>query len=75
MLMDEQPQEERDGLEPNQEQLLAALRAQGLEGRRVLDIGCGAGHLHHRLLDEGAASVVGVELSAAYLEQAKSLLP
>jgi 2-polyprenyl-3-methyl-5-hydroxy-6-metoxy-1,4-benzoquinol methylase len=72
-LMDEQPQVEQDRLEPNQEQLLAALRAQGLEGCRVLDIGCGTGHLHHRLLDEGAASVVGVELSSDYLEQAKAL--
>ena len=71
--MDEQLQVERGGLESNQEQLLAALRAQGLEGRRILDIGCGTGHLHHRLLDEGAASVVGVELSADYLEQAKAL--
>lgn len=73
LLMDEQPQVERGGLEPIQERLLAALRAQGLEGRRVLDIGCGTGHLHHRLLDEGAASVVGVEFSADYLEQAKAL--
>lgn len=72
-LMNEQPQLEQGGLEPNQEQLLAALRAQGMEGRRVLDIGCGTGHLHHRLLDEGAASVVGIELSTDYLEQAKAL--
>ena len=71
--MDKQPRVERGSLEPNQEQLLAVLRAQGLESRRVLDIGCGTGHLHHRLLDEGAASVVGVELSADYLEQAKAL--
>ena len=64
--MHDQRQEERAGLEPSQEQLLAALRAQGIEGRRVLEIGCGVGHLHHRLLDEGAASVVGVEFSAAH---------
>lgn len=61
------------GLEPNQEQLIAALRVQGIDGRRVLDIGCGTGHLHHRLLDEGAASVVGVEFSADDLEQAQEL--
>ena len=70
--MHDQPQVEQGGLMPNQEQLLAALRSQGLAGRRILDIGCGNGRLHHRLLDEGAASVVGVEFSVAYLEQAKA---
>jgi len=71
--MHDQRQVERGGLEPNQEQLLAALRAQGIEGRRVLEIACGTGRLHHRLLDEGVASVVGVEFSADYLAQAKAL--
>jgi magnesium-protoporphyrin O-methyltransferase len=71
--MDEKPQVERARLEANQEQLLASLRTQDIRACRILDIGCGAGHLHHRLLEEGAASVVGVELSADYLEQAKAL--
>ena len=71
--MPDKQQVQQNELEPNQEQLLAALRSQGLGGRRVLEIGCGTGHLHHRLLDEGAASVVGVDLSVAYLEEAKAL--
>ena len=60
-------------LEPNQRQILTALRAIGIEGRRVLDVGCGRGHLHRGLLEAGAASVVGVELNAAYLERARAL--
>jgi magnesium-protoporphyrin O-methyltransferase len=61
------------GLKRSQEQLLAALRVQGIKGRSVLDIGCGTGYLHHRLLEEGAASVVGVDFSVDDLEQAKEL--
>ena len=60
-------------LEPNQLQILTALRAIGIEGHRVLDVGCGVGRLHRRLLDAGAAWVVGVELDAAYLERARAL--
>jgi magnesium-protoporphyrin O-methyltransferase len=61
------------GLEPNQEQLLAALRVQGVKGRSVLEVGCGTGYLHQYLLDEGAVSVVGVDFSVDDLEQAKAL--
>ena len=64
---------EPGGLEPDQEKLVAALRAQGIEGRTVLEIGCGDGDLHHQLLDEGAGSVVAVEFSAAHLEEARAL--
>ena len=72
-MVDDREQADRGGLEPNQQQLLASLRAQGLEGRRILDIGCGKGRLHHRLLEEGAASVVGVEFSKAWLAEAMAL--
>ena len=41
-------------------------------GRRVLDIGCGAGGLGASLLKAGAASVVGIEPSAAQAELALS---
>ena len=60
-------------LSPDQEKLLADLLSQGIEGSTVLDIGCGTGRFHHRLLQEGASSVVGVELSPAYLETAMAL--
>ena len=43
-----------------------------LEACRVLDLGCGKGRFARRLMDRGAA-VVGLDLSAAMLEQAGRL--
>ncbi len=40
-------------------------------GATLLDIGGGIGAIHHELLQEGAASAVHVDASAAYLEKAK----
>ena len=64
-------------LEPNQEQLLAALRSalrsEGLQCCSVLDIGCGSGHIHLHLLQEGACTGVGVEFGSDYLEEARGL--
>ena len=44
---------------PDQERLFAAVVAPGID-RRILEIGCGTGRLHHRLLQPGAESVVGI---------------
>jgi SAM-dependent methyltransferase len=41
-------------------------------GRRVLDLGCGAGQLAHHLAERGAADVVGVDLSERMLELART---
>ena len=41
-------------------------------GRRVLDLGCGAGQLAHHLAGRGAAEVIGVDLSERMLELARS---
>ena len=59
-------------LDSTQQLLFDALKAQGIEGRSVLEIGCGTGGLHHQMLLEGAASAVGIELSAEYLAKAKT---
>lgn len=40
-------------------------------GRRVLDLGCGAGQLAHHLATGGAAEVIGVDLSERMLERAR----
>src|SRR2546421_3677276 len=50
--------------------LLALLPA--IDGRRVLDLGCGAGQLAHYLATSGAAEVVGVDVSERMLALARA---
>ena len=42
-----------------------------VEGRRLLDLGCGAGQLAHHLATRGAAEVVGVDVSEKMLALAR----
>ena len=51
-------------------ELIDALRATGVEGATLLDIGAGVGVIHLELLEAGAASAVDVDASSAYLEVA-----
>jgi magnesium-protoporphyrin O-methyltransferase len=62
----------RKGLEPSQKLLMKGLTSSGFSGSKLLDIGCGVGYLHQRLLQAGAASAVGVDLSAKMLEEARA---
>src|ERR671930_1493712 len=41
-------------------------------GRRVLDLGCGAGQLAHHLAGRGAAEVIGIDLSERMLALARA---
>ncbi|HET8998314.1 MAG TPA: methyltransferase domain-containing protein [bacterium] len=43
-----------------------------VDGRRVLDLGCGAGQLAHHLATAGAAEVVGVDVSERMLALARA---
>src|SRR5262245_52239735 len=43
-----------------------------VDGRRVLDLGCGAGQLAHHLAARGAAEVVGVDISERMLALARA---
>jgi len=61
----------RKGLDAQQSMLLGAIRATGLDGRTVLEIGCGVGGLQLGLLGAGAARATGVDLSAAMIAQAE----
>ena len=62
----------RKGLEPSQKHLMKGLTRSGFNGATLLDIGCGIGYLHQRLLQAGASSAVGVDLSAKMLEEARA---
>lgn len=64
---------EKKGLEPSSLMLAEAVRAAGIEGARVLEIGCGVGGLHQWLLQHGAARAVGVDLSLDMLTAARGL--
>jgi magnesium-protoporphyrin O-methyltransferase len=51
--------------------LIEALKAEGVEGSTLLDIGGGIGAIQHELLDAGVANVISVDASAAYLDAAR----
>ncbi len=62
----------RDGLPDDQRRLLAALVADGVADRTVIDIGGGIGAIHHDLLRARARSVTDVDGSTAYIQAARS---
>ncbi|HJR64726.1 MAG TPA: methyltransferase domain-containing protein [Gemmatimonadaceae bacterium] len=51
--------------------LLDALKAAGVRGATVLDVGGGIGAVHHELLEAGAATAVHVDAASAYVEAAR----
>lgn len=56
------------GPEKSQRQLLAALEEAGVDDATLLEIGCGVGYLHQRLLKtHAAASAIGIDLSERML--------
>ncbi len=62
---------EKRGFERSQQQLLEGLAEVGYEGATLLEIGCGVGHLHQSLLEQGAATAAGVDLAAGMLTEAR----
>ena len=62
----------RKGLEPSQKQLMKGLMTSGFSDASVLDIGCGTGYLHQRLLQAGAQRAVGVDLSTEMVKEART---
>jgi hypothetical protein len=59
------------GPDPSTRQLVDALRAGGVDGRTLLDVGGGIGAIQLELLAAGLASATDVDASAAYLEVAR----
>jgi SAM-dependent methyltransferase len=51
--------------------LLDALRAEGIEGASVLDVGAGIGVVHHELLSAGARTAVHVDAAMPQMRVAK----
>jgi SAM-dependent methyltransferase len=43
-----------------------------LAGKRVLDLGCGEGYVSRQIKDAGAASVLGIDISAGMVEAAQA---
>lgn len=62
----------RRGPEGTTRLLIDGLRAAGVQGATVLDVGGGVGVVHHELLRAGAASATDVDASSAYLAAAEA---
>jgi hypothetical protein len=56
---------------PSTQALIDALKAEGVEGATLLDIGGGIGAIQHELLAAGAARATSVDASLPYLEAAQ----
>jgi SAM-dependent methyltransferase len=59
-------------LYPATRELIDTIKAQGVDGARLLDIGAGVGAVHISLLEAGAASAVDVDASREYLATARA---
>lgn len=63
---------QRNGLPRSTAELIDALRAEGVGGAELIDIGAGVGMVHLELLAAGAASAIDVDASSAYLAAARA---
>jgi len=62
---------EKKGFEPSQKQLVEGLEQAGYQNAAILEIGSGVGHLHQTLLEQGAASAIGIDLASKMIDEAK----
>jgi hypothetical protein len=61
----------RRGPRPTTRFLVEALRARGVKGKTLLDIGGGVGTIQHELLAAGVREAVDVDASTAYIRAAR----
>ena len=64
----------RKGLDKTSRRIVDFLKAQGVEGRTVLEVGGGIGAIQLELLKAGAARAVSVELTPTYEDVAHQLV-
>ena len=64
----------RKGLDATSRRIVDVLKAQGVEGRTVLEVGGGIGAIQIELLKAGASRAVSIELTPTYEEVAAALL-
>jgi magnesium-protoporphyrin O-methyltransferase len=60
------------GPRPPTQELINLIRARGVEGASLLDVGAGVGAIHLALLEAGAAKAIDVDASREYLAAAGS---
>jgi len=60
------------GPHPATQELIDVIRAEGVAGAAILDIGAGVGAVHITLLEAGAATAVDVDASREYLATARA---
>ena len=58
------------GPRPTTQELIDAIRAQGVRGATIVDVGAGVGAVHIGLLEAGAESAIDVDASREYLAAA-----
>ena len=61
----------KDGPAKTTHMLIEALKAEGIEGSTLLDIGGGVGAIQHELLQAGVQQATGVDASTAYVKVAQ----
>ncbi|MEO6458611.1 MAG: methyltransferase domain-containing protein [Chloroflexia bacterium] len=61
----------KDGPAKTTRMLIEALKAEGIEGTTLLDIGGGVGAIQHELLRAGVEKATGVDASTAYVKAAQ----
>ena len=64
----------RKGLDATSRRIFEVVKAQGIEGRTVLEVGGGIGAIEIELLKAGATRAVSVELTPTYEDVASELL-
>jgi len=63
----------RETVAPVTSAMLAALEAVGIDGRSILDVGCGTGDLALAALAHGATVATGFDLGSGAIENARTL--